>query len=63
MTTVQHDAPHGAVTILRVVNFFYALTAELKARREARITRRVLARLSEHQLNDIGLTRDYVDAL
>ncbi|MEO9779513.1 MAG: DUF1127 domain-containing protein [Sedimentitalea sp.] len=63
MTTLTHNAPHGAVTILRVVNFFYALTANLKARRDARITRKVLARLSEHQLNDIGLTREYVDTL
>lgn len=63
MTTVQHDAPHGAVTILRVVNFFYAMSADLKSRRDARITRKALAQLSEHQLNDIGLTRDYVDAL
>ncbi|MEY8828332.1 DUF1127 domain-containing protein [Sedimentitalea sp. XS_ASV28] len=63
MTTVQHDAPHGAVTILRVVDLFYALTAELKARRDARITRKALSRLSEHQLKDIGLTREFVEAL
>ncbi|MDU9006042.1 DUF1127 domain-containing protein [Sedimentitalea todarodis] len=63
MTTVQHDAPHGAVTILRVVNFLNAVAAELKSRHEARITRRALAQLSERQLSDIGLTRDYVDAL
>jgi uncharacterized protein YjiS (DUF1127 family) len=62
MATVQH-APLGAVTVLRVVNLFYDMFSALRERHEAKITRRELSRLTEQQLRDIGLTRDYVDTL
>lgn len=63
MAIAQNDAPLGAVTILRVVNYFTDLLTAYQNHKEAKITRRELSRLSESQLRDIGLTRDYVESL
>ena len=51
------QAPLGAVTTLRVVNSILNLKESLVAWNEARVTHKVLSRLSADQLQDIGLTR------
>ena len=50
-------APLGAVTTLRVVDSILNLKNSVVAWNEARVTHKVLSRLSAEQLQDIGLTR------
>jgi uncharacterized protein YjiS (DUF1127 family) len=50
------QAPLGAVAILRVVDSILNLKNSAMAWNEARVTRKVLSRLSAEQLQDIGLT-------
>jgi len=56
-TIAQSPAPVGAVATLRVVDSILNVKDTVVAWNQARVTRKILARLSEHQLNDIGLTR------
>jgi uncharacterized protein YjiS (DUF1127 family) len=51
------QAPLGAVTTLRVVNSILNLKESVVAWNAARVTHKVLSRLSPEQLQDIGLTR------
>jgi uncharacterized protein YjiS (DUF1127 family) len=51
------QAPLGAVTTLRVVDSILNLKDSVVAWNEARVTHKVLSRLSAEQLQDIGLTR------
>jgi uncharacterized protein YjiS (DUF1127 family) len=51
------QAPLGAVATLRVVNSILNLKDAVVAWNEARVTHKVLSRLSAEQLQDIGLTR------
>lgn len=50
-------APVGAVATLRVVDTILNLKNSVIAWNEARVTRNILSRLSDAQLEDIGLTR------
>ena len=50
-------APFGAVAIYRIVQFVTGTAAKLSAWNDARITRNALGKLSDHELNDIGLCR------
>ena len=50
-------APFGAITVFRAVNFVMNLSQSVVAWKEERDTRRVLAKLSAEQLDDVGLTR------
>jgi uncharacterized protein YjiS (DUF1127 family) len=50
-------APFGAITIYRTVQAFGALFAAITAWNDARLTRKALSRLSDHELDDIGLSR------
>jgi uncharacterized protein YjiS (DUF1127 family) len=52
-----NTAPLGAVATLRVVDAILNLKNSVVAWNEARETRKVLSRLSDDQLQDIGLTR------
>lgn len=52
-----NTAPLGAVATLRVVDVVLNLKNSVVAWNEARETRKVLSRLSDDQLQDIGLTR------
>jgi uncharacterized protein YjiS (DUF1127 family) len=54
---VVNTAPLGAVATLRVVDVVLNLKHSVVAWNEARETRKVLSRLSDDQLQDIGLTR------
>ena len=51
------QAPLGAVAILRAVDSINNLKNSAVAWNEARVTRKILSRLSTAQLQDIGLTR------
>lgn len=52
-----NTAPLSAVATLRVVDAVLNLKNSVVAWNEARETRKVLSRLSDDQLQDIGLTR------
>ena len=56
-TTASTYAPLGAVSILRVVDQFIAAKQAVVRWNEKRVTRDQLSRLTNEQLEDIGLTR------
>ncbi|MGI9369881.1 MAG: DUF1127 domain-containing protein [Ruegeria sp.] len=56
-TTANIHAPLGAATVLHVVDAFISAKAAVVEWNEARVTRKILSRLSDDQLNDIGLTQ------
>lgn len=56
----------GHSTEGRATRLFVGAVAALKSWNDARLTRKALSRLSDRELNDIGLTRadiDDIDAL
>jgi uncharacterized protein YjiS (DUF1127 family) len=57
MTTANIHAPLGAVTVLRVVDAMANVKNTIVEWYEARETRKVLAQLTDAQLDDIGLDR------
>ncbi|MCF6429570.1 MULTISPECIES: DUF1127 domain-containing protein [unclassified Leisingera] len=57
MTTANIYAPLGAVTVLRVVDTLINVKTALVEWNESRETRKALARLSDAQLEDIGMNR------
>lgn len=57
MTTANIHAPLGAVTVLRVVDAMANVKNTIAEWYEARETRKVLAQLTDAQLEDIGLDR------
>lgn len=63
MTTANLHAPLGAVAVLRTVDSVLNLKENLIQWNENRITRKALSRLTDAQLDDIGLTRDDVTSL
>jgi len=56
-------APVGAISIFRSVPGVRALVATLTAWNDARVTRKSLGRLSDRELDDIGLCRGDVEML
>lgn len=62
-TTANMHAPLGAVTVLRVVDFFTSAKAAIVEWNEARVTRKALYELTDVQLEDIGLTRADISKL
>ena len=57
------DLPLGAVTVHRGVTFVSGIAARLREWNERRRTVLVLSRLSDAQLDDIGLTRGDIDRM
>ncbi len=59
MSVTAHTpaAPFGSIAIFRLVRAAEAGIAAIRGWAEARRTRRILARLSDEVLEDIGLTR------
>ncbi len=55
--------PLGAVTIFRLISAFEQTVSGFGAWRRARSTERALRRLSDVQLEDIGLVRGQIPAL
>jgi len=56
-------APFGAITAYRIVNVVYATIDALRVWNEKRITRTQLYKLSERELDDIGLTRADIEGV
>ncbi|MFQ5624452.1 MAG: DUF1127 domain-containing protein [Paracoccaceae bacterium] len=53
--------PFGAISTFRVVQFFASLREDIATWVAARRTERALRMLSDHELNDIGLSRGDID--
>lgn len=56
-------APFGAVSIFRSVQFFAGFIAAVAAWNDARVTRKALGRLSDRELDDIGLSRAEIETI
>ena len=59
----SRTAPFGAISIFRAVQSVSGFVETLSAWREARRTRKALARLTDRELDDIGLTRGDVEMI
>ncbi|MDG1279910.1 MAG: DUF1127 domain-containing protein [Pseudorhodobacter sp.] len=51
------SAPFGAITTYQIIRFFGDIMDRLVVWNDARVTRNALAKLSDRELDDIGLTR------
>ena len=56
-------APFGAITTYRAMNGMGNFFSTLSAWNDARITRAALGKLSDRELDDIGLCRGDIDVL
>lgn len=54
-------APYGAITTYRAINALSNAVIALRAWNDARVTRNALAKLSDRELDDIGLCRGDLD--
>ncbi len=58
-----HTAPFGAISIFRAVQGMSSVLATLRTVKANRDTRNCLSKLSDHELNDIGLCRADIDSI
>lgn len=58
-----HAAPFGAISIFRLVNFVGETHAAFSAWNDARVTRGALGKLSDRELDDIGLCRGDIEMI
>lgn len=56
-------APYGAITTYRAINALSNVARAFSVWNDARITRNALAKLSDRELDDIGLCRGDVEAI
>ena len=56
-------APFGAITTFRFFQFFSSLYIAVANWNDARVTRNALGKLSDRELDDIGLCRGDIDRL
>lgn len=63
MAAIQttRPAPFGAIATYRAVSFVSAALASVQAWNDARVTRKALSKLSDRELDDIGLCRGDVE--
>ncbi|WP_136645077.1 DUF1127 domain-containing protein [Tabrizicola sp. YIM 78059] len=54
-------APFGAITSYRAINALSNVAAALRAWNDARVTRKALNKLSDRELDDIGLCRGDIE--
>ena len=59
----SRPAPFGAITTYRAVNGFAGIFAAFKAWNDARVTRKALSKLSDRELDDIGLCRGDIEMM
>lgn len=59
----SHAAPFGAITVYRLVQSVAHAVEALKVWNSARITRKSLNRLSNRELDDIGLCRGDIELI
>ena len=62
-TGTSRRAPFGAITTFRITSLLDRAFAALAGWNDARITRKALARLSDRELDDIGLCRGDIDRI
>jgi uncharacterized protein YjiS (DUF1127 family) len=62
-TETTRPAPFGAITTYRFVSTVSLALASLAAWNDARVTRNALAKLSDRELDDIGLCRGDIDRI
>ncbi|MBU9699004.1 DUF1127 domain-containing protein [Rhodobacteraceae bacterium HSP-20] len=56
-------APFGAISIFRAVQFVSNAQIAFSAWNDARVTRKALAKLSDRELDDIGLCRGDIEMI
>jgi uncharacterized protein YjiS (DUF1127 family) len=56
-------APFGAITTYRALNGLSNVVSTLSAWNDARVTRNALNKLSDRELDDIGLCRGDIEAI
>ncbi len=56
-------APFGAITTYRAINGLSNVVVALQAWNDARVTRKALNKLSDRELDDIGLCRGDIEFL
>lgn len=56
-------APLGAITTYRFIQFVSSIFASVAGWNDARVTRNALGKLSDRELDDIGLCRGDIDQL
>ena len=56
-------APFGAISIFRAIQFLSETRSKFATWNDGRITRNSLGKLSDRELDDIGLCRGDVDAI
>lgn len=56
-------APFGAITTYRAINSLSNVVLSFKAWNDARVTRKALNKLSDRELDDIGLCRGDIATL
>jgi uncharacterized protein YjiS (DUF1127 family) len=54
-------APYGAITTYRAINALSNIVATFAAWNDARVTRKALSKLSDRELDDIGLCRGDIE--
>ena len=59
----SRTAPFGAITTYRFFQFFSGVHATFGNWNDARVTRNALGKLSDRELDDIGLCRGDIDRL
>ena len=62
-TQTSRVAPFGAITTFRFFQFFSGIHLTVSNWNDARATRNALGRLSDRELDDIGLCRGDIDRL
>jgi uncharacterized protein YjiS (DUF1127 family) len=62
-TVTSRAAPFGAITTFRFFQFFSTLAQVVGSWNDARVTRNALAKLSDRELDDIGLCRGDIDVI
>lgn len=62
-TETTRPAPFGAITTYRAISSVSGLLAAFAAWNDARVTRNALGRLTDRELDDIGLCRADVETL
>lgn len=62
-TETTRTAPFGAITTHRIVALIARAVAAFRDWNDARITRNALAKLSDRELDDIGLCRADIERL
>ncbi len=60
---MTRPAPFGAITTYRTVNGLSKFIAAMTSWNDARVTRNALNKLSDRELDDIGLCRGDIDQM